>query len=135
MKDLTKVEMEEVKKSMEIGIPIPAHFKKNGVIIEKEDMQSIVSQMKDSFGEKGFLEMRERVQKKRSEARKKNKQSRNDNKKNKTPDNEELAKRFHRNYSNMVEKIGSVEFADSCISDLQELLVLCEVKKSELDKE
>ena len=126
MKDLTKPELEAVKKSMESGIGIPKHLKNNSVDFKREDIQGVVSQMKDNFGEEEFTKMRGKVQ----EANKKN---RKDKQKDKIPqDHKEVAKRLHRNYSNTVGRIDSIELVDSCISDLQELLVLCEVKKSEL---
>ena len=122
MKDLTKEEMEAVRKSMESGIAIPKHLKDIGVEVEKEDIKGIVSQMKENFGDEEFSKMRGKVQ----EANKKNR-------KDKIPqDYKTLAKRVHRNYSNVIGNIDSAELVDSCISDLQELLVLCEVKKSEL---
>jgi hypothetical protein len=121
MKKLTKKEIEEIKESMESGIPVPVYFRKKGLKIEKGDMQSIVSQLKSNFGEEGFSKMREAVI-----------ASRRNGRDNKGIDSRRRMERLHETYSSLIGNIDSVELSDSCISDLQELLVLCEVRKNEL---
>jgi hypothetical protein len=121
MKNLTKKDMEELKKEMEAGVPIPVYFKKKGLGVKREDMQGIVSQLKSNFGEEGFSKMREAVIAARSNG-----------KDAKEIDPSKRMERLHKTYSSLIGNIDSVELSDSCISDLQELLVLCEVRKSEL---
>ncbi len=126
MKNLTKAEMEEIKKGMENGIAIPAYCKNNNIEFTMGDLKNIASQMIDNFGNEEFSRVRGKVRASNKENRKNGKED----KVSRSP--EMIKKRLHRNYSSVIEKVDSTEFVDSCISDLQELLVLCEVKKTEL---
>ena len=116
MKKLTKEDMEAIKKSMEEGVNIAAHLKEKGITVERGGIQEIVAQMRDSFGDEEFKQMRMAIQSHR-----------------KSENPERRAERLHKAYTGLIGSIDTAELADSCISDIQELLVLCEVRKTEFN--
>ena len=112
---MNKEQLNEIKKSMESGVSIPKHLKDNNSKFEKADIKNIVDEMREEYGKTEFSRLRKIVQGK--------------NKANGNP-----TKALHRRYSRVIGKMNSIESVEDCISDLQELLVLCEVIKSELGK-